>query len=61
MKILPQVIYLLLIFMSFGVHLAKHGASKGNHNVLIFLFDASVTLLILWWGGFFDGLLNVLS
>jgi hypothetical protein len=51
----PQIVYLALMFASFGIHLARHGQPMvGNHNGLLSFFCLCVTFLILYCGGFFS-------
>lgn len=53
---LPQLIYLALLFIGLGITFARHGKPKeGNHNAWHHLIAVILGLLILWWGGFFNG------
>ena len=51
----PQIIILVLIIVGLGINLAKHGEPKNeNSNFWISLTNATVTLGLLYWGGFFS-------
>lgn len=50
----PQVAYLLLISLSLGSNLAKHGDPAQNVSIWRALLAASIMLPILAFGGFFS-------
>lgn len=50
----PQIIFLVLVILGLGVHLAKHGEHHTEtYNFWTKLFFLAIELLILKWGGFF--------
>jgi len=52
---IPQLIYLALVFIGFGISLMRNGKPKsGKHNFLGDLITASIIIWILTSGGFFD-------
>jgi len=56
-KMLPQIIVLVLIVLSLGINMAQHGTPKtGKNSFWVSLVSAAITLGLLWWGGFFNGL-----
>ena len=56
---LPQIIYLILMGLGLGVSLSDHGKDKtGKHNFFVKFFATMLGLALLYWGGFFDILLN---
>lgn len=58
-KMIPQRIMLSLIFISIGISIARHGEQKNEkHNAVITLLNATITIAILYWGGFFDSFLK---
>ena len=55
----PQIIYLLLVLAGLLVRAHEHGnLRKGKHNFWISLISLSLSMYILYWGGFFDVILN---
>ena len=48
----PQGIFLLLVFTSLGISIAKHGEAT-KHNGTACAVSTAITLALLWWGGFF--------
>lgn len=53
---IPQIIFLALICMSVGMHLAKNGEQRdGEYNFGLALICAAIEIGLLWWGGFFTG------
>ncbi len=44
----PQIIFITIMALGTGVTLAQHGDLKKD------FINTAVTLLLLWWGGFFD-------
>ena len=49
----PQGIYLVLLLLSLGLVLAKHGEPREPYNIWVTLFGTALTLALLYWGGFF--------
>lgn len=47
-----QIIIMIMLAIEFGMTLSKHGQSKGVYNIWAYLFDASILIGLLWWGGF---------
>lgn len=51
----PQIIYIVIMSLSLGMDLMKHGEPReGNHNFWISFLSATIMILILYWGGFFN-------
>lgn len=51
----PQIIYLLLTFLSLGYSIAKHGEPKtGQNNCITDLIATIIIFSLLYWGGFFS-------
>ena len=51
---IPQIIFLALICMSLGSHLAKNGEQrKDKYNFGLALICAVIEVALLAWGGFF--------
>lgn len=51
---LPQVVYLMLVSMSLGVHLVNNGKPTGqNYSVFYGLIANGIVIGVLYWGGFF--------
>ena len=49
----PQIIFIVLVGLELLMHANKHGQPRENYNILIALFNAVITVGLLWWGGFF--------
>jgi hypothetical protein len=49
----PQMTFLLLTFMGFGLVVAKHGQPRDNYNIITSVIDLVATLVLLYYGGFF--------
>lgn len=49
----PQVIYIILASMSFGITVIKDGEPRGNYSMWQSVFSLAIVLPLLWWGGFF--------
>lgn len=56
----PQIIFIIIQFLSLGISMEKHGKPKkaGVNNFWIDLIATVILTGILWWGGFFSGLLK---
>ena len=50
----------MLFFIGFGIEITRHGKEKkpGKHNAFATIIPSLIVLLILYWGGFFDKILN---
>lgn len=52
---IPQIIYLVLLFAGLLLSANMHGKEKkGKHNFWNHLFNTVITISLLYWGGFFD-------
>lgn len=51
----PQIIWLVLVAASVGLHIAKHGDRREPYSMWNSLADASLSAALLYWGGFFNG------
>lgn len=49
----PEGILLALLFINLCIHFGLQGQERGTYNGGKYLFDAGLTLGLLWWGGFF--------
>jgi hypothetical protein len=51
----PQLIFLALLAIGVGVHIARFGQPKkpDTHDLCDVLVGPGITLGLLWWGGFF--------
>lgn len=50
----PQIIILVLFFISLLISANQHGKNKtGKHDFFVSLFSSLLHLLLLYWGGFF--------
>lgn len=47
------IVYLCLVAMSFGVVAVKHGQPKGPYSLWGWFISVSITIPILYMGGFF--------
>lgn len=53
---LPQIIYISVLMLGLGLHIAKHGEPRDqDYNAFIALISIVLQLGLLWWGGFFNG------
>lgn len=51
----PQLVYIGLVVLGLGYSLARNGEpKKDNYSFGYTLFSSIVTILILYWGGFFS-------
>jgi hypothetical protein len=51
----PQIILLVILCLSNGISLAKHGEPReDNYSFWVTLTSTVITLSLLYWGGFFD-------
>jgi hypothetical protein len=51
----PQIIIVLLWFVSLLLTAYLHGKPKTDkHNIFSSLIATLINFLLLWWGGFFD-------
>jgi hypothetical protein len=52
---LPQIIILVLLAMGLGISLVQSGKPKtGTHSFWVQAISTTITLAILYWGGFFN-------
>lgn len=52
---LPQIIYLVLVAIGFGIVIQQHGEpEKGKVSAWTYLFSMIITFILLYLGGFFD-------
>ena len=56
----PQIIYISLFLISLGITLAKQGELRKprKYNTIEFLLIRSIGIAILYYGGFFDVLIE---
>jgi hypothetical protein len=55
MKYLPQIIYILLFFVSLVVIGFRHGKEKkGEYNMIEDLIALAIQVGLMFWGGFFS-------
>lgn len=60
--ILASLIYLVLVFASFMLTVAKNGKpQEGKHSVGTHFLGIAIAVSLLYWGGFFDELLKRLA
>jgi hypothetical protein len=50
----PQIIYLSLVFMGLLIGANQHGKERTPHNFWNTLVATIITISLLYWGGFFD-------
>lgn len=55
---IPQIILFVIICLNLGIALGKHGKEKGKFNFWLSLLDSLFILWLLYWGGFFDKIMN---
>ncbi len=56
---IAQLIYIALTLIGLGMAFAKHGEEeKKKYNGWVSLFATIIIWTILWWGGFWDPLMN---
>ena len=59
LKYLPQFIMIALFFLSLGLSTERSGKEKtGTYSFWVDLVAALISQAILYWGGFYDGLLR---
>lgn len=52
----PQIIWIVLVTLSVGLHLSKHGEPRTErYSFWGMLLNAAITAGLLYWGGFFNG------
>ncbi len=54
-----QVIYLVMLVMGLLLMANKHGKPRDNYNFWSYSVATVIQLSILYWGGFFDCIINV--
>jgi len=50
----PQVIWILLILISLCYSANQHGKERSPENFWATLIAKIISILFLWWGGFWD-------
>jgi hypothetical protein len=53
---IPQIIYLILVFIGLLCSANKHGKIEGNHNFWTTVASTIIVISLLYFGGFFDKL-----
>jgi hypothetical protein len=51
---LPQIIYLAIIFIEMIFVIIHHGEKRKNYDFGEYLISSLLAIAILYWGGFFD-------
>lgn len=49
----PQATFVILLLLSNGISMAKHGQPRGNYDAVSALIGTALSLSLLYWGGFF--------
>jgi hypothetical protein len=52
----PQWTFLILLVLGLGISLGKDGQPRTNWSFWSTLFNSVITLLLLYYGGFFKGI-----
>jgi hypothetical protein len=56
---IPQIIILAFMFLGLGEDITRHKEEKkGKYNAWIKLFAIIVWCIVLWWGDFWEPILN---
>ena len=55
---LPQAIVVFMIAFAVVIHTAKHGKPRDGYDGPSSLISATIWLVLLYWGGFFAGVLK---
>jgi hypothetical protein len=56
---LPQLIVIALMLFSLGISAQRSGTPKtGDNNFWVDVTSTIITLVLLWWGGYFDVLIK---
>ena len=50
----PQITMIVLLTLSFGITLAKHGEPRSDHNAAAALVGLAIHIGLLYAGGFFS-------
>jgi len=59
---IPQIIYICLLIFTLTVHLIKHDEPReGNYNFWHMVIAGSITVTILYYGGFWNPILPLLN
>ena len=63
MNMIPQLVYVAMMFLGLGISMAKHGqqGDHGKHNCLVDLVSQVLVAALLWWGGFFEPLMAAMG
>jgi hypothetical protein len=60
--IAAQLTMIALVVIGLGISLPEHGSpKKGNNNFAVTVFNTAIGQSILYWGGFYDLLIQRLS
>ncbi len=49
----PQITWIALMALSFGIAASRHGESQGKHNAFTSLVAIAINATLLYYGGFF--------
>ena len=50
----PQIIYLSLVFIGLLIAANQHGKERTPHNFWVTLVASLIPISLMYWGGFFD-------
>lgn len=51
----PQIIYIVIVSLSLGVYMTKHGEEKsGQYDFWVEFISKLFIIGLLYWGGFFN-------
>ena len=54
MRMWPQIIWIILLLIGVGIHLAKHGERRlDDYNIILYLISSAISFALLYFGGFF--------
>jgi len=54
----PQIIYLSLVFIGLLLVANQHGKERTPHNFWNTLVATVITISLMYWGGFFDAMIK---
>ena len=59
---LPSIVILVMYFLGLCIGISVHGNPRtGNNNFWVRLIVNSITIAILYWGGFFNALIAAIK